>query len=48
MDACHAAGLAIFLDVVYNHFGPEGCYLAEFGRYFNDPIQDPLGCRRQL
>ncbi len=34
VDACHAAGLALFLDVVYNHFGPEGCYFAEFGPYF--------------
>ena len=31
VDACHQAGLAVVLDVVYNHFGPEGNYLAEFG-----------------
>jgi maltooligosyltrehalose trehalohydrolase len=43
VDACHAAGLAIFLDVVYNHFGPEGNYLAEFGRYFNDRYKTPWG-----
>jgi maltooligosyltrehalose trehalohydrolase len=36
VDACHAAGLAVFLDVVYNHVGPEGNYLAEFGPYFTD------------
>jgi maltooligosyltrehalose trehalohydrolase len=36
VDACHAAGLAIFLDVVYNHLGPEGNYLREFGPYFSD------------
>jgi maltooligosyltrehalose trehalohydrolase len=36
VDACHAAGLAVFLDVVYNHLGPEGNYLAEFGPYFTD------------
>jgi maltooligosyltrehalose trehalohydrolase len=36
VDACHAAGLAIFLDVVYNHVGPEGNFLGEFGPYFND------------
>jgi maltooligosyltrehalose trehalohydrolase len=36
VDACHAAGLAIFLDVVYNHLGPEGNYLREFGPYFAD------------
>ena len=27
VEACHARGLAVFLDVVYNHFGPEGNYL---------------------
>ncbi len=36
VDAAHAAGLAIFLDVVYNHVGPEGNYLPEFGPYFTD------------
>jgi maltooligosyltrehalose trehalohydrolase len=36
VDACHRAGLAIFLDVVYNHAGPEGNYLQEFGPYFTD------------
>ena len=36
-------GLAIFLDVVYNHFGPEGNYLGEFGRYFNDRYKTPWG-----
>ncbi len=34
VDACHRAGLAVALDVVYNHFGPEGNYLADFGPYF--------------
>ena len=43
VDACHAAGLAIFLDVVYNHFGPEGNYLGEFGPYFNDRYKTPWG-----
>ena len=36
VDACHQAGLAVFLDVVYNHLGPDGNYLAEFGPYFTD------------
>jgi maltooligosyltrehalose trehalohydrolase len=36
VDACHGAGLAVFLDVVYNHLGPEGNYLGEFGPYFTD------------
>jgi hypothetical protein len=29
-------GLAVALDVVYNHFGPEGCYLRDYGPYFTD------------
>ncbi len=32
--ACHAKGLAVVLDVVYNHLGPSGAYLARFGPYF--------------
>lgn len=36
VDACHAEGLACFLDVVYNHFGPEGNYGHEFGPYLTD------------
>ncbi len=43
VDACHAAGLAIFLDVVYNHLGPEGNYLGEFGPYFTDRYKTPWG-----
>jgi len=43
VDACHAQGLAIFLDVVYNHFGPEGNYLQEFGPYFTDHYKTPWG-----
>jgi len=34
VSACHAQGLAVVLDVVYNHLGPEGNYLADFGHYF--------------
>ena len=30
VDAAHALGIAVILDVVYNHFGPDGCYLREF------------------
>lgn len=33
VDAAHAHGVAVILDVVYNHFGPEGNYLPEFGPY---------------
>nr|WP_253669231.1 malto-oligosyltrehalose trehalohydrolase [Streptoalloteichus tenebrarius] len=34
VDACHARGLAVLLDVVYNHLGPSGACLGEFGPYF--------------
>jgi maltooligosyltrehalose trehalohydrolase len=43
VDACHARGLAVVLDVVYNHFGPEGNYLSEFGPYFTDRYRTPWG-----
>lgn len=43
VDACHREGLAAILDVVYNHFGPEGNYLAEFGPYFTDAYRTPWG-----
>ena len=36
IDACHGHGLAVVLDVVYNHLGPHGNHLAEFGPYFTD------------
>jgi maltooligosyltrehalose trehalohydrolase len=34
IDECHRRGLAVVLDVVYNHLGPEGNYFAEYGPYF--------------
>jgi maltooligosyltrehalose trehalohydrolase len=44
VDACHAAGLAVILDVVYNHLGPEGNYLADFAPdYFTDRYRTPWG-----
>ncbi len=43
VDACHARGLALLLDVVYNHLGPEGNYLAEYGPYFTDRYKTPWG-----
>jgi maltooligosyltrehalose trehalohydrolase len=43
VDAAHGAGLAIFLDVVYNHFGPEDNHLEEFGPYLTDRYQTPWG-----
>jgi maltooligosyltrehalose trehalohydrolase len=36
VDACHRAGIGVILDVVYNHLGPAGNYLPEFGPYFSD------------
>ena len=36
VNACHRKGLAVILDVVYNHLGPEGNYLANFGPYFTN------------
>ncbi|TWT35909.1 Malto-oligosyltrehalose trehalohydrolase [Posidoniimonas corsicana] len=43
VDACHAAGLAVILDVVYNHLGPEGNYLSEFAPYFSRKHHTPWG-----
>lgn len=43
VDACHAKGIAVVLDVVYNHFGPEGNYFREFGPYFTDKHCTPWG-----
>lgn len=43
VNACHAAGLAVVLDVVYNHLGPEGNYLGNFGPYFTDHYRTPWG-----
>lgn len=40
---CHSKSLAVVLDVVYNHFGPEGNYLQEFGPYFTDKYKTPWG-----
>jgi maltooligosyltrehalose trehalohydrolase len=43
VDACHALGLAVLLDVVYNHLGPDGNYLARYGPYFTDKYRTPWG-----
>lgn len=43
VDACHQHGIAVVLDVVYNHFGPEGNYLPEYGPYFTDKYHTPWG-----
>jgi maltooligosyltrehalose trehalohydrolase len=43
VDACHASDISVILDVVYNHLGPEGNYLAHYGPYFQDRYQTPWG-----
>jgi maltooligosyltrehalose trehalohydrolase len=43
VDAAHRVGLAVVLDVVYNHFGPEHNYLEEFGPYLTDQYKTPWG-----
>jgi len=43
VDAAHAAGAGVVVDVVYNHLGPAGNYLAEFGPYFTDKYATPWG-----
>ncbi|HBB35055.1 MAG TPA: malto-oligosyltrehalose trehalohydrolase [Cyanobacteria bacterium UBA9273] len=43
IDACHQEGLAVILDVVYNHFGPEGNYNSQFGTYFTETYKTPWG-----
>lgn len=41
VNECHRLGLAVILDVVYNHLGPEGNYLADYGPYFTDKYHTP-------
>jgi len=43
VNACHKLGMAVVLDVVYNHLGPEGNYVAEFGPYFSDSYKTAWG-----
>lgn len=43
VNACHAVGMGVTLDVVYNHLGPEGNYLGEFGPYFTERHRTPWG-----
>jgi maltooligosyltrehalose trehalohydrolase len=44
IDEAHARGLAVILDVVYNHLGPDGCYLTKFTpHYFTDRYQNDWG-----
>jgi maltooligosyltrehalose trehalohydrolase len=43
VDACHQRGIAVILDVVYNHLGPEGAVHAHFGPYLTDTYATPWG-----
>ncbi len=43
VDACHQQGISIILDVVYNHFGPEGNYTSQFGPYCTETYKTPWG-----
>jgi maltooligosyltrehalose trehalohydrolase len=43
VDAAHAKGLGVLLDVVYNHLGPSGNYLGRFGPYFTQTHVTPWG-----
>jgi len=43
VDAAHAMGIGVLLDVVYNHFGPSGNHLNRFGPYTTDRHQTPWG-----
>ena len=48
VDACHARGLGVCLDVVYNHLGPSGNRLPDFGPYFTDHYSTPWGAAVNL
>ncbi|MDP8267026.1 MAG: malto-oligosyltrehalose trehalohydrolase [Candidatus Aceula meridiana] len=43
VDQCHQHDIAVILDVVYNHLGPEGNYLGDFGPYFTRKYKTPWG-----
>ena len=43
IEECHGRGLAVLLDVVYNHLGPDGNYLGSYGPYFTDRVRTPWG-----
>ncbi|WP_121257202.1 malto-oligosyltrehalose trehalohydrolase [Nocardioides ferulae] len=48
VDACHAAGLGVIQDVVYNHLGPSGNYLPMFGPYLHSEGENPWGASINL
>ncbi|MFL6414993.1 MAG: malto-oligosyltrehalose trehalohydrolase [Bryobacteraceae bacterium] len=48
INACHEQGMAVLLDVVYNHFGPVGNYLSSFGPYYTEKHKTPWGAAVNL
>lgn len=48
VNTCHERGLAVLLDVVYNHLGPDGNYLGRFGPYFTNRYGTPWGAAVNL
>jgi maltooligosyltrehalose trehalohydrolase len=48
VDACHARGLGVIQDVVYNHFGPSGNYLPRFGPYLDESASNTWGANVNL
>ena len=43
VDTCHQHGIAVLLDVVYNHFGPEGCYVGDYAPYYTERFKGVWG-----
>ncbi|UJH91814.1 hypothetical protein LZ575_03875 [Antarcticibacterium sp. 1MA-6-2] len=43
INTCHQKGIAVILDAVYNHMGPEGNYLSQYGPYFTEKYKTPWG-----
>ena len=43
VNDCHNVGIAVVIDVVYNHLGPEGNYTGQFGHFFTDRYPTPWG-----
>ena len=48
VSEAHALGLAVLLDIVYNHLGPDGNYLSDFGPYFTERFHTPWGAAVNL
>ncbi len=48
VDAAHARGVGVVMDVVYNHLGPAGNYLGSYGPYFTDRYATPWGAAVNL